>query len=66
MTAVGVEPRTSGANAAIRPFHVETPVDALEALRRRVAAARLPSKEPVDDRSQGVQLATIQRSRATG
>ena len=60
MTAVGVESRTSGANAAIRPFHVETPVAALEDLRRRVAAARLPSKELVDDRSQGVQLATIQ------
>ena len=60
MTAVGVESRTSGANAAIRPFHVETPVSALEDLRRRVAAARLPSKELVDDRSQGVQLATIQ------
>src|SRR5213078_3260781 len=28
--------------------------------RRRIAATRLPSKELVDDRSQGVQLATIQ------
>jgi pimeloyl-ACP methyl ester carboxylesterase len=60
MTGGGVESRTSGANAAIRPFHVEAPVDSLDDLRQRVAAARLPSKELVDDRSQGVQLATIQ------
>jgi pimeloyl-ACP methyl ester carboxylesterase len=32
----------------------------LDELRRRVAAVRLPSKELVDDRSQGVQLTTIQ------
>ena len=29
MTAVGVEPRTSGDNAAIRPFHVEIPLTGL-------------------------------------
>jgi pimeloyl-ACP methyl ester carboxylesterase len=45
---------------AIRPFHVEVPDEALEDLHRRIAATRLPSKELVDDRSQGVQLATIQ------
>jgi pimeloyl-ACP methyl ester carboxylesterase len=44
----------------IRPFRVETPDEAIADLRRRVAATRLPSKELVDDRSQGVQLATIQ------
>src|SRR5204862_5922604 len=32
----------------------------IDDLRRRIAATRLPSKELVDDRSQGVQLATIQ------
>jgi hypothetical protein len=31
----------------------------MKGLRRRVAATRLPSKEIVPDRSQGVQLATI-------
>jgi pimeloyl-ACP methyl ester carboxylesterase len=36
------------------------PDEAIADLRRRVAATRLPSKELVDDRSQGVQLATIQ------
>ena len=60
MTAVGVEPRTTGDKAAIRPFHVEIPDYALEDLRRRIADARLPSKQLVADRSQGVQLATIQ------
>src|SRR5687768_240148 len=44
----------------IRPFHVEFSEEALEDLRRRIEATRLPSKELVEDRSQGVQLATIQ------
>src|SRR5258707_11368194 len=43
----------------IRPFHVEVPEEELAALRRRIAAARWPSKELVQDRSQGVQLATL-------
>src|SRR6185436_5557180 len=42
------------------PFHVDIPEDALDDLRRRIAAARLPSRELVQDRSQGVQLATMQ------
>jgi pimeloyl-ACP methyl ester carboxylesterase len=46
--------------AEIRPFRVEMPDEAIADLRRRIAAARLPSKELVADRSQGVQLATIQ------
>ena len=49
----------SGATA-IRPFHVDVPDAALDDLRRRIAAVRWPSKELVTDRSQGVQLATIQ------
>jgi pimeloyl-ACP methyl ester carboxylesterase len=44
----------------VRPFHVEIPEARLEDLRRRIAAARWPSKELVADRSQGVQLATLQ------
>src|SRR5215216_1113813 len=44
----------------IRPFHVEIPEDELADLRRRIAAASWPSKELVEDRSQGVQLATMQ------
>ena len=44
----------------IRPFHVDIPDESLEDLRRRIAATRLPSKELVRDRSQGVQLEMIQ------
>jgi pimeloyl-ACP methyl ester carboxylesterase len=44
----------------IRPFEVHVPDDHLADLQRRAAATRLPSKELVADRSQGVQLATIQ------
>jgi len=44
----------------IRPFHVEVRKEQIEDLRRRIAATRLPTKELVKDRSQGVQLATIQ------
>jgi pimeloyl-ACP methyl ester carboxylesterase len=45
---------------AIRPFHVSIPDEALADLRRRIAATRLPEKELVGDKSQGVQLATMQ------
>ena len=44
----------------IRPFRVDMPDDAIADLRQRIAETRLPSKELVEDRSQGVQLATIQ------
>jgi pimeloyl-ACP methyl ester carboxylesterase len=44
----------------IRPFEVEIPEEEIAELRRRIAATRWPSKELVDDRSQGVQLATLQ------
>jgi pimeloyl-ACP methyl ester carboxylesterase len=43
----------------IRPFQVEIPEEKIGDLRRRIAATRWPSKELVDDRSQGVQLATL-------
>jgi len=44
----------------IRPFRVDMPDEATTDLRRRIAATRWPTKELVKDRSQGVQLATIQ------
>jgi pimeloyl-ACP methyl ester carboxylesterase len=61
-TARGVvpEPRAETDPTGIREVHVEMPEAALADLRRRLAAARWPSKELVADRSQGVQLATIQ------
>ena len=45
---------------AIRPFQVEISDGQLADLRRRIAETRWPSKELVDDSSQGVQLATLQ------
>ena len=48
------------ADTSIQPFRVNVPDEELAELRRRIAATRWPSKELVADRSQGVQLATIQ------
>ena len=45
----------------IRPFHVDIPDEKLAELRRRIAATRWPSRELVTDRSQGVQLGTLQQ-----
>ena len=50
---------TAESATEIRPFRVDMPDEAIVDLRRRIAATRLPSKELVADRSQGVQLATI-------
>jgi pimeloyl-ACP methyl ester carboxylesterase len=44
----------------IRPFHVDIPEEELAELRRRIAATRWPTKELVEDRSQGVQLEALQ------
>jgi pimeloyl-ACP methyl ester carboxylesterase len=44
----------------IRPFRFEVSDDELEDFRLRIGATRWPSKELVDDRSQGVQLKTLQ------
>jgi pimeloyl-ACP methyl ester carboxylesterase len=47
--------------AAVRPFHIDIPDEALDDLRRRVAATKWPEKETVPDHSQGVPLAMIQK-----
>ena len=52
---------TVGSAVAIRPFHVDVPGEALEDLRRRIAATNWPEKETVSDESQGVPLAMIQK-----
>ena len=44
----------------IRPFHVDISDEELAELSRRISATRWPSRELVTDRSQGVQLATLQ------
>ena len=62
--AAGPDPAqaTEGAqDNAIRPFRIEIPEAALVDLQRRLAATRWPDKETVDDQSQGVQLATMQK-----
>src|SRR3954454_920373 len=43
----------------IRTFRIDIPDEQIDDLRRRVAATRWPTKELVEDRSQGVQLATM-------
>ena len=53
--ATGAETATD-----VRPFRVEIPEEELAELRRRIEGTRWPSKELVADRSQGVQLATVQ------
>jgi pimeloyl-ACP methyl ester carboxylesterase len=44
---------------AVRPFHAEIAEEAVADLRRRITAWRPPEREPVDDQSQGTQLATV-------
>jgi Epoxide hydrolase N terminus len=44
----------------VHPFHVDIPEEQLAELRDRIAAARWPNKELVQDRSQGVQLVMMQ------
>jgi pimeloyl-ACP methyl ester carboxylesterase len=54
-----LETARGSASDAIRPFRVQVSDEALTDLRRRLAATRWPTKELVEDRSQGVQLATL-------
>ena len=48
-------------STAIRPFQIDIPAEAIDDLRRRIQATRLPEKETVGDATQGVQLETIRR-----
>src|SRR5436309_8071014 len=43
----------------LKPFRVDIPGEALDDLRRRIAATQWPEKETVADQSQGVPLATM-------
>jgi pimeloyl-ACP methyl ester carboxylesterase len=58
-------PRSDGAapfeEGAVRRFYVGFPAAALSELRRRVVATRFPEGELVQDHSQGVKLATMQK-----
>src|SRR5690349_8957290 len=46
---------------SLRPFHYHASDEELAELRRRILATRWPEKETVDDQSQGVPLATMQK-----
>ncbi len=56
--SAAIQPQ-GGDPTAIRPFKVTFPETDLADLRRRIAATRWPTKELVEDRSHGVQLATL-------
>jgi pimeloyl-ACP methyl ester carboxylesterase len=58
---VSVTTRQTTDATAVRPFHVNIPAEALDDLRRRIAATQWPEKETVGDDSQGVPLATMQK-----
>jgi pimeloyl-ACP methyl ester carboxylesterase len=51
---------TQTTTESIRPFRVDISEADISDLRNRLEATRWPSKELVSDRSQGVQLATVQ------
>ena len=59
LNTAGPDTATDTTAAAIRPFRINIPQEALDDLRRRLAATRWPDQETVTDRSQGVQLATM-------
>lgn len=60
MTTHPPVPNDVGVAEAIVPFKVELPQEAVDDLKRRLATARWPDRETVDDWSQGVPLARAQ------
>jgi pimeloyl-ACP methyl ester carboxylesterase len=52
---------TAETASEIHPFRVDIPDEALDDLRRRIAATNWPERETVTDQSQGVPLAMIQK-----
>ena len=64
MTQPSATPRAAGQaidKTAIRPFQVEFSETELTDLRNRIKATRWPERETVNDDTQGVQLATMQK-----
>src|SRR5262245_57755638 len=53
--------QTDAVRTEIRPFQIEVAREDVDGLRRRIAETRWPTQELVDDRSQGVQLATVKK-----
>jgi pimeloyl-ACP methyl ester carboxylesterase len=61
LAAPGLAASAAVENAVLQPFKVAIPEKELVELRRRIAATRWPTSELVEDRSQGVQLGTLQK-----
>jgi pimeloyl-ACP methyl ester carboxylesterase len=62
--ALGVPPEhvaAAASDSTIRPFRIDFPEAELTELRRRINATKWPERETVTDKSQGVQLATVQQ-----
>src|SRR4051794_38513219 len=59
LAVLAATPAPPPEGTAIRPFQFHASDEALADLRRRIVAARWPSRELVRDASQGVQLATM-------
>jgi len=55
------EAQRTADDTSVRPFNINISEEALADLRRRIVATRFPEKETVDDRTQGPQLATMQK-----
>ena len=51
---------TRTGDASIRPFQIDVAQEAVDDMRRRIAATRWPDRETVTDDSQGVPLALMQ------
>jgi pimeloyl-ACP methyl ester carboxylesterase len=60
MSATDIAGSTESDEAAVRPFDVSVPEEALTELRERIKATKWPENETVTDDSQGVPLAMIQ------
>jgi pimeloyl-ACP methyl ester carboxylesterase len=61
MKQTGMKQTGGSADESIRPFHIHVPDEQLVDLRRRIATTRWPERETVNDATQGVQLATMQK-----
>ena len=61
VSAQSPSPAAASDDKAIRPFKFTASKEALADMRKRIAATRWPEKETVNDATQGVQLATIQK-----
>jgi Epoxide hydrolase N terminus len=57
---LAAKPNAVAEDKSIRPFCINVQQEALDDLRRRIAATRWPDRETVNDRSQAAQLANLQ------